>query len=360
MPNIGPAALAAVENSPFLLSQSEWSRIQRYVTNAMTLPNTEAALRTTLEMPVTMKIDEFAPLLAAYQTVVPHVTKWKTETFPATVSLAADVVNYNTQVPTYYGAITTNVNALLKDPANAEAKTQLAAVIKKLALEADTRAKKAATLHGQIQDFAQQTASDAILFDGLVKKYRDKFGANSAWAQKLAKDLKEVNELIRQATEEYEYDKAVACATPSYAWIIVPPIGLIAAIIVAGIYGDKAVKARQRLETLGKDLVKLEADEKLAFLLNGMISLARDSLDGIQKDIHAALPAIQKIQGVWHAIHADLVNLGKIIADDIDKAMLEIKELGVSTAIEQWRLLALKADAYRANAYIEVPATQAA
>jgi hypothetical protein len=360
MANIGPGALDAVKNSPFLLSQAEWLRVQRYVTNAMSLPNTEPRLRMALSMPDSMKIDEFKQLLDGYQTVVPHVTKWKTKTYPDTVSLAADIVNYNTQVPAFYGGVITNVDKLLADPTDQAAKTQLAAIIKKLSGEAEARATKAQALHAEIQTFAQVTASDTLLFDGLVKTYDKKFGDNSERAKKLAKDLKETNELIQQATEEYEYDKAVACATPSYAWIVVPPIGLIAAVIVAGIYGDKAVKAKQRLEGLQKDLAAALADQNLAFLLIGMISICRDSLAGIQRDIHAALPVIQKIQGVWHALHADLAFLGEIITKDIDQAILEIKALGVSTAIEQWRELALKADAYRAHAYIEVATEQAA
>ncbi|MDM0053019.1 alpha-xenorhabdolysin family binary toxin subunit A [Variovorax sp. J22R115] len=351
---LSPGELAAVKGSPFLLSTAEWLRVQRYVTNAMALPATEPLMRTALQMPDSMKIDEFKPLLEGYKTVVPHVTKWKTTTFPATVSLAGDIVKYNSMAKGYYNALKEPINALLKDPKDEAAKRGLSGAIKLLSQAAADRAGKAKKVYADIQEFSLQTATDAVLIGDLNTTYQKKFGANSEWGKKLAKDLSDTRDLIEAAITEYEYDKAVACATPSYAWIIVPPIGLIAAIIVAGIYGDKAVKAKARLEELRKDLKKAKEDELLSLSLTCMLSVARDSLANIQRDIQAALPVIQKIQGVWHAIHTDLESLVELITENIDDAIMEIKKIGIDIALEQWSELAVKAEAYRANAYIEV------
>lgn len=351
---LSPGELAGVKDSPFLLSKGEWLSVQRYVTNAMALPNTEELMRTALFMPKDMKFDDFKPLLEGYKTVVPHVTQWKTTTFPATVKLAGDIVLYNKMAKGYYNALKEPIDQLLKNPKDEDAQRTLNGSIKMLSDAAKKYADRAKTVHGDIQAFSLQTATDAVLIDNLNGTYKQKFGANSEWGIKLAKDLNELRDLIEAAIVEYEYDKAVACATPAYAWIVVPPFGLIAAIIVAGIYGDKAVKAKNRLEELRKNLTKAKDDEKLSLMLTCSLGVARDSLSFIQRDIQAALPVIQKIQGVWHAIHTGLDDLGELIHENIDEAIIEIKKIGIGIALEQWSSLAVKAEAYQANAYIEV------
>lgn len=350
------ADLSDIKGSPFLLSQREWLSVQRYVTNAMALPITEGAMRLHLQMPDGMKFDDFKQLLAGHNTIVPHVTQWKTVIFPATVSLAADIAHYGTNAPTMYGGLTKFVDRLLVDRKDSAAKAGLAALVERLAKEASAMATKAAKVHADIQEFAHQTATDAVLIDGLVATYAKKFDSNSAWGKDIAEKLKAIRDDIETHTKIYEYAKAVACSTPAYAWIVIPPIGLIAAIIVAGVYGDMAIKARERLEKLTKDLKEATANELVVVNLNCSLNVTNHGLTSIQSDIKAALPVIQKIQGAWAAIHSDLDYIGKIIDEDIDKAIVEIKDMGVETAITQWKEVKIKADAYRANAYIEAPA----
>jgi hypothetical protein len=355
---LSPGELAEVKDSPFLLSAAEWLRVQRYVTNAMALPDNEARFRMRLEMPAEMKFDDFKQLLTGYATLVPHVSEWKKTTFPKTVELASDIVNYAGTVKTYCGGFSKFIDKLLTDPKDEAAARGLAAMVKVLADEAGKREKTAQDVYKAIQTFSSQTATDAVELDRLNGVYQQKFGATSAKGIELAKKLKDTHDLIESATREYEYDKAVACATPAYAWIVMPPFGLIAAIIVAGIYGDKAVKARQRLEDLKKDLDDLDGQQRFALMLTGMLSVARDGLAGIQSDIHAALPVIQKIEGAWASIHSDLAYLGTLITENIEQAIVEIKDMGVERVIDQWQSLKVTANAYRANAFIETPAGQ--
>lgn len=350
------ADLSDIKGSPFLLSQREWLSVQRYVTNAMALPTTESKLRTYLQMPDGMKFDDFKQLLAGHNEIVPHVTQWKTMTYPATVSLAADIAHYGSSAPTLYGGLMKFVDRLLVNGKDGAAKAGLAALVEKLAKEASAMAEKATKVHADIQAFAHLTATDAVLINNLVAAYAKKFDSNSAWGKDTAIKLKRIRDDIEKDTKIYEYAKAVACSTPAYAWIVVPPIGLIAAIIVAGVYGDIAIKANQRLDELRKELRGANADELVVLNLNCSLDVTNHSLSSIQSDIKAALPVIQKIQGVWAAIHSDLNYIGQIIDKDIDKAIVEIKDMGIETAITQWKELKIKADAYRANAYIETPA----
>ncbi|MDM0058986.1 alpha-xenorhabdolysin family binary toxin subunit A [Variovorax fucosicus] len=347
------ADLTDIKGSPFLLSQREWLSVQRYVTNAMALATEEAKLRIALQMPPDMKFDDFVQLLDGHQTIVPHVTKWKTKIHPDTVSLAADVAHYGTSAPALYGGLVKFINRLLANRKDNEAKVGLAALIAKLAKEASDMAEKAKTQYGAIQQFSHETATDAVLVQTLVSTYAKKFDANSAWGKDVAEKLKTIRKSIEDDTKIYEHAMAVACSTPAYAWIIVPPIGLIAAIIVAGVYADIVIHARNRLEDLNKQLNAATANERVVFMLNCSLGVTNHSLTSIQSDIQAALPVIQKIQGVWGAIRDDFDRIGKLVAKDIDEAILELKDLVVDEALAQWKEVKVKADAYRANAYIE-------
>ena len=62
---------------------------------------------------------------------------------------------------------------------------------------------------------------------------------------------------------------------------------------------------------------------------------------------------IQKIQGVWGGIAADLGALSALVDDDIRNVPPIIMDLGIDEAIKAWHQVALRADAYRVNAYVK-------
>ena len=76
-------------------------------------------------------------------------------------------------------------------------------------------------------------------------------------------------------------------------------------------------------------------------------------MNTIVRDVAETLPVIQKIQGVWGGISADLGAFSRMIDDDIRNVPPIIMGLGVDEAITAWHQVALNADAYRLNAYIK-------
>jgi hemolytic enterotoxin HBL len=364
---IGPGAVAesGTDGGPaFTLCRSEWVTIQTYCADALALPYTEDGFRKSLGAGAPADLSDFTRLITAYGTMREHAADWSNVIFPASVDLAADIVQYgNTKAPVFYRAILQEAVILEQDPGNERAKAALTAILDNLKAEAVAKADKAGAVAAKITQFAQHTQADKETLTGgdgkggLVKYYSDKFGATSADVQKLLQEFAEQKRILKEANEEYNHDVVVAATTPTYAWVGLP--GLIAAAVVAGTYGKRATDALDRARAAEAKINnlndKLAADANLLIVLNS----AELGLNAIARDVTAALPVIQRIQGVWGGIAADLTAISNLIDNDIRDVPPIIMDLGVDEAIRAWHSVALNADAYRVNAYVtEQPGTR--
>jgi hypothetical protein len=357
-PNIGPGALQTGAKSPFILSSADWYTIQSYVFDALQLPTTLEGLRTYVKAESGFDMTPFQPIIDAYVLMNAHCTTWQKTTFPASITLADDIVHYNTKVPIYYGAINTVAQKLVANPNDTQAQAQLVAVLDSLSQQATTYQQNAQHVADQIQQFAVDSANDQNTLGGkdgtggLVKKYNDEYGAQSDQVKDLQKKLATQQLNLKAANAAYDHDMVVAATSPTYAWIW--PFGTIAAAIVAGIYGKKATDdlanaraAQQQIDTIGGEIAR---DVNLM----NAITFAEQGMGAILQALTRALPIIQKIQGVWAAISSDLSNVSTIIKNDIKQAPPIIMSLGVDEAISQWQQLSDEANGYRVYANVKV------
>ncbi len=366
-PSISPGALATPGTAggpAFLLSATEWLAIQTYVVNALSLPTTEAAFKTSLGPGAPDSMSDFDPLIACYLGINGHCTTWQKTVFPATVSLASDIHQYGAQkAPVYYNAILKEANILTTDPTNANALAALKAILDSLSATATTYSNNAAAVAKQIQTFAEQTQADQTVLigpdgqSGLTKTYNDKYGSESADVIALNKEIKAQKIILDAANEEYNKDVVIAATTPTYAWVW--PFGTIAAAVVAGIYGKRATdaldQARAAQQKINSDSAQIVADAQLM----AAIHIAEQGMTRIVTALSAALPVIQKVQGIWGSIASDISAIVSLIETDIRQALPVIMSLGVDEAIQSWANVAAEANNYRVNAYITVSNTPA-
>lgn len=359
--NIGPAAIVGpgTPGGPgFTMSRAEWIAIQTYVTDALALPTTDTAFRNSLGPGAPQDLSDFKNLIDAYGDINAHVTNWEEHVFPGSVNLASDIYQYGmNKAPVFYPPILKQAQILVDNPGDSRAKESLKAILGNLQHDAQGKADKAAAVAGQIGQFARDTEADKVTMTGtdgkggLVKHYDDKYGSTSAEVKSLTQDINTQRQILKEANDEYDHDVVVAATTPTYAWVW--PIGTIAAAVVAGIYGDKAVKALDRARAAQAKVNTLTA--KLAADANLMLAIhsAETGLNTIVRDIAAALPVIEKIQGVWGGIAADLGSISSLIDTDIRSVPPIIMNLGVDEAVKAWHNVALNADAYRVSAYVK-------
>ncbi|HLO03249.1 MAG TPA: alpha-xenorhabdolysin family binary toxin subunit A [Symbiobacteriaceae bacterium] len=356
--SLAPNGMTDPETNSFILSRGEWINVQRYVAEAVQLPTNQDALRSYLKGDPTLPLDSFGDMLQIYTQMNSHGHAWQDETFPATVLLANDIVHYANKATVYFKPLRDAVARLVENMDSKRDQQMVAAICDQMAKEADAFAKKAAVVKERVTEFANQSGAD---YDRLRTVHADmnkKWGDGSADLKDLQKNVKELKELINALNDEYNHDVVVAATSPTYAWVF--PFGTIAAAVVAGVYGDRAVKALKKIEETKASLAQFEDKVAARFkLLNGMEN-AVNGMKGIQDALAAALPVIGKIQGLWTAIATDLGRLKEIINGDIRDNLPILMDLGIDLAIVTWQQIGQKADAYQVNAFIKFVDTPAA
>lgn len=359
--SIGPSTIAdpGVTGGPgFSMSRKEWIAIQTYSTDALALPTTLDTFRNSLGPGAPADLSDFKTLVEAYYSINTHVTSWEKTIYPASVDLASEIYQYGmNKAPVFYPPILKEAQILVQNPGDDGAKAALKAILDNLKGDAQGKADKAATVAGQIAQFARDTEADQTTLvgadskGGLVKYYNDRYGSASADVVELNKQILAQQVILQAANDEYDQDVIIAATTPTYAWV--PIVGLIAAAVVAGIYGSRAVQALDRARAAQGKINELAASLAADANLMTAINSAQIGMNRIVADVAAALPVIQKIQGVWGGISSDLGRISSLIDTDIRQVPPIIMNLGVDEAVRAWHNVALNADAYRVNAYVK-------
>lgn len=359
-PSIGPGAIAdpGTQGGPaFNLSKPEWIAIQNYVTDGLSLPITIDQFRNQLGSGAPADLSDFNQLIDAYGAVHEHCNSWQTSIFPNTVSLASDIFEYGTnKVPVYYPAIVEEANVLTTDPGNTAAAAALGEILGYLQQTASGYAAKAKASSDAIKQFSEQMQGDQNTLvgtpaqPGLQQYYTGKYGQTSAEVTQFNEELVAFRLALSGDEAEYRHDCIVAETSASYAWVW--PVGTIAAGIVAGEYGHKAVEALKRVGDDEDDIARVSAQLAADANLISALTLAIHGIGNISTALADALPAVQKIQGVWQGMSDDIAAIVTMIDTDIRKVPPIIMNLGVSEAVSAWAKVAQAANAYRFNAYV--------
>ena len=364
--NIGPDAIAdpGTPGGPNLtVARPEWIAIQARCTDVLALPTTDVAFRKSLGAGAPEDLTDFAQLIEAYEILHAHVTTWTTTTFPAAVALAGDIHQYGTvQAPVYFPGIHEEARLLERDPHHAQAKAALQTMLDHLRRDANEKSGRAGQVAAEIARFAADCElAEATLggdgTGGLIRYYESVYGSSSAEVGKLTKEIAEQRAILLSADDAYDHDVVIAATTPTYAWCW--PVGSVAAAVVSGSYGTERIDALDTARAAQGAIDRLADQPAADANLLVALQLAAFAVGTIVQGLTETLPVIQKIQGVWGGIAADLGALSALVDDDIAAVPPIITGLGVDDAITAWHQVAQQADAFRANAYLaEQPARQ--
>lgn len=346
------------DNNSFVLSKEAWLTIQVYVQTALALPTDAASMRDRLKMKSDESIEPFQKIINAYTDIYKHCKEWDDTTFTETVNLAGDIVNYNRLVKGYLKPVVDAAEKLVLNPKDAEAKATVIEHVSRLQAAAKKYEARASTAAKHVQEFTQNTRQDQRVIQGpdgeggLVKEYKDKYGATSAEGKALQQELDQARALLQDAIDERQKDIIIAATTPTYA--MVPVYGWIIAPTIAGIYTDKALKALKVQEHARAEISRLEGKIARNILLVSEIDTARAGMTQIQKAMNDAIPTIDLIRGVWNSLAKDMSLIVENMEDNFDASLPRALIAAVPIALEQWQSLADRADKYRDNAYIKV------
>jgi hypothetical protein len=178
-------------------------------------------------------------------------------------------------------------------------------------------------------------------------------------AEGVAGSLKNLKKMLADKKAEYDHNVVVAATTTTYFWVI--PAGLIAAAVVAGIYGDKAVKALQEVNRLEAEVAKQDLAFNTALQSNKVQDAALVSLAETERYTDLAIAHTTTVQNSWDAISANLKVVTEKVTDMTTQqdAQTVLRSIALvkryaKTAGEKWDLLIPPLKALTRDPYIVV------
>ncbi|OBZ77114.1 Pesticidal crystal protein cry6Aa [Grifola frondosa] len=345
----------------YVLRREDIYSLMKYVWTGVLLPTTMEDYKTRLALSdygYNKLSSDLSSLIDAYKVTQGQCKEFKDTTYPSIVVLADGVYNYaqnagGGEADSYYANIFKFITDLAKetDPQKqADLKKNINTLVDTQVAAIGTLQQNAANVVQSLKTFEENTKKSQ---DNLKTRHADVeaklTSANGEITTLQAKIDTQVNE-IRQDDEEYEHDVIVAATSATYAWV--PFVGTISAIVVAGIYGHKAVEMKATIDAL-KDLVTNEREE-----LAGDVKLVADmkvidhDLGDFISLIQPAIVAIEGMIGIWDAIANDLKSLQTLADNDVRKASAALANIVWSKVIRRWNTLGEAVDSYRKMAYV--------
>ncbi|EDO02683.1 predicted protein [Sclerotinia sclerotiorum 1980 UF-70] len=166
----------------------------------------------------------------------------------------------------------------------------------------------------------------------------------------IAAKIKEID----QDQDEFEQDVIIAATTAAYATVF--PVGTICAAVVLGVYTERAVVMKVKIDAL-KEILQNDQD-KLAsdnMLVAGLKLMDKD-LSALIALIGPAITVIDEMVGAWGIIAADLKAVKDAVAENSDETDLpELQEISQEGVLSAWNDLKVEVNNFRQAAYISDP-----
>ncbi|TGO07855.1 hypothetical protein BTUL_0242g00200 [Botrytis tulipae] len=342
----------------YTLSQGDISNLLKYIWTGALLSTSkeEYILHTGINADEYDHLKEYIdPLLVVYTACKGHCVTFKDVTYRKVVDLSNAVYSYAGKAGgrvagSYYANIISNkiivFNELEKDYDEQDQKliTNSKSIVDAL-LQGDANA-----VVQDLRDFETLAKADQLALKDRNKIITDRLTGEGGDIKRLQDDIKAKTKDISDDQDEYEQDIVIAATSATYAWAI--PVGPIIAAVIIGVYTDRAIKMKAKIDAL-RDLLtddqdQLRADRQLV----ADLTLVQTDLQNVIDQIGPAITTIQKMIGTWGAIATDLENINTAVKEDSLELMPELQTITQESILSQWNDLKATVDAYRKSAYI--------
>jgi len=364
-----------LRNGQYTLATPDITNLLKYVWAGSLLPTDKAAYQTVLGISsFTPGVDEYvAEILTNYKTISANSKNFKDVTFPTIVKIASNLYTYaqlagGTTKSSYYASILQQM-ALLYAELDKDVSEQDQTLISKCKKNANdlitNRLKSLKTFTDQansvvasLRAYEATCVTDQTNLITTKTKVDTKINGVKGEDGTIAKNRKLIADKRAELAglqAEWEKDLALACTSPLYYFL--GPLGLILMPVMAGVFGDKAAKAKAAIDAVNKLITETDAtiakDQAVGSDLDRMSADVKKLLDLIP----AAITAIQKLIGGWEAVENDLKAIRDIVKDtmEVDSEFMQGKTQ--DDVVDLWNAMKVAADKYRQNAYVVTPTT---
>jgi hypothetical protein len=155
-----------------------------------------------------------------------------------------------------------------------------------------------------------QNVSELIEGDSRTSKAKiDELSGSKDTLGSIANNIK----LLQDSNDRYKQDVIKATTSLTYAWVF--PYGTIAAISVAGVFGDQAVKEMKNLDEMTSRL-KTKSDELNTALTTVQVqNIAKTGIDQALALTDKAIEHTTVLQNAWKELDGQLRNVLKLLND---------------------------------------------
>ncbi|MDA0120248.1 alpha-xenorhabdolysin family binary toxin subunit A [Vibrio sp. T11.5] len=355
-------AFIDLDTDEFVLNQKEWFQIQTYVEGALSLPITEASMKSAFDIADDVPFSNFKALIEQYSKVHAEAFYWKQDLYPDIVELALSLSNYNDIQKYMLNPLSDQLTVILNKsfsplPADVQAVEQARQLsiaylnaLKNFSVNNQQKVQKASE---DLLTFATKIEEQKLQLDVLKSTHSGYLEDDGSELQQRVNDL---NNRIDQLNKDYSHYVTVAATAVTYVWF--PAV----AIPIMGVYGDKAEKARKLRNQLQDEAKVLEAQLSTTQKVYNSYTRSTESIKIISSKIENAIPYVNKLKLHWQKMNTDFDSL--IVALEAAESNAEILQsnavlaaagamANTAVAEQNWNTISEKAKTFANNAYIQ-------
>ncbi|KAL1690632.1 hypothetical protein GGG16DRAFT_113955 [Schizophyllum commune] len=340
----------------------------KYIQVGQSLPETleayEYRFRLNFLALVYLLWQQLSPLWEAYGKVKSDSTECKDTVYPSILNVADLTLNYARDAAGMNGVSTySHIFQCVRDLANTTDQEEADRLSKEINDFISVQTNKIAGLNSQSSTCTENLRSlegRMINSQGVVKQRSNDL--HEAVAQMVEdventeKQLKALREMVAQTTAPYEQDQLVACAAPSYKWLELS--GTIVMSAITSVRGAGATKIANLADDVWAIIANDGGEKKDRHsILADLLAIDAD-LNAVLSPVKTAISVVEQMMGSWTAISDDLVNLGKMVKDDIKSANEYITDLNEKKIISNWKDLAEAVEKYQGAAEARLKSTK--
>lgn len=310
-----------------------WHFLQVYSTWGLRLPHTDETLQQKLTITDPGSYDFYPSMLQGYQQLFSASDHFQKVVFTEVVALGNSLRRFADEAKAGDGGTFDAINDLV-EAGDAESLAAVLELIEDLQNQAIKNVSDAEKVESLLADYSAQLVTAEATIRGTQEKVESDSKVSSARIKALegGKDvtgsIENFKELRDTFQKEYDHDVVVAATTPTYGWVF--PFGTIAAAVVAGIYGDKAVKALKNYNEMVSKYAAAKSELAIANNTHNVQSLALEGLNKAKDLTQKAIEQTTIVKNAWSSLSSNLTTVSnkvKGMTNDAEEKKLKAKAL---------------------------------
>lgn len=307
--------------------RDNWIYLQIFATYGLWLPSTNADMLTTLNLTAAQAATYtwFNSMVQAYRNIYESSNYFFKEIFNKMLDLGNGLKNYASNVAGQESEFTL-ISKLVQTGSDQDLPMALA-LLKDLKASAASNA----TLAGTIKDNMTTYRVQLVTAHGSMRTVKTQVDLDERTSQAtidtLAGDkdhsgsVAQLQAQYEKDRKEYNHDVVVASTAVTYAWVLIPPPfpgGLIAAAVVAGVFGKRATDMLDTMSKLAATIRNANTELQTAVAVHRTDDLAEGSLTSLLTHLNTAIDKVTLVQNAWLGVQGGL----DLISDAINNTLM--------------------------------------